>query len=133
MSKPTASQIARFRAISARTKKPANDVDAPAKTKGTLRPVDFVGTIEVVALTTANDAKGKVYMTLPGAIVTKQDGSTLTRTVMVFEAYDLITQVIQAHQEIVATLRHTGPTLKVVGVLVEGEMLMVEQAPAQAV
>lgn len=132
MSKPTAAQIARFRAIAAK-KKPAND-DAPAaKTKGTLRPVDFVGTVLVNELKIADDVRGNIYMTLPGAEVIREDGSTLTRTVMVFEAYDIVTKVIQSHQDIVAMLRHTGGTLKIIGVMVDGEMVMVDMPTAQAV
>ena len=130
MSKPTAAQIARFRAISTKTKAAAND-DAP-KTKGTLRAADFVGTIEVVDLKIADDANGKTYMTLPGAIVTTAEGKTLTRTVMAFEAYGLVKQAIENLEDLVVTLRHTGPTLKIVGVTIGGEMLMVTPRAAKA-
>ena len=132
MTKPTASQIARFRAISSNVKAgtAAND-DAP-KPKGRLTLQDFVATVEFDQLKDADDAKGKPYYSFKDANVRAQDGKESVRTVMVFEAYDLVKKVVLAGQELVVTLRHAGPTLKVVGVQVDGEMVIVEQPAAIA-
>jgi len=131
MTKITAANVARFSAISSKMK-PANDQGAPAeKPKSRLGLQDFVGTVEITQVKADTGTNGKPFMTLKDAIVTTSEGKVSTRTVMAFEAYGLVMQAAQTGA-IVATLRHTGPTLKIVGVQIDGEMLMAEAPAAKA-
>jgi len=107
----------------------AND-DAPrAKTKLGMR--DIVGTIEFDAVEASTDANGKGYATLK-AMVTGADGKAVERTVVAAESYDLVKQVVYAHQPLVATMRRDGAALKIVGVLVGGTMRMIDAPLAKA-
>lgn len=121
MTKPTAQQIAQFRAISAR-KAGAND-QSPAK--GTLKLADIVATVEFTDVKVADDAAGNPYYAFRGATVRTAETETV-RTVMAFESYDLVRQAVLAGDELVVTLANAGSTMKIVGVMVDGEMRMVE-------
>jgi len=124
MTKPTAAKIAQFRAISGR-KTAANDQGA-APAKGTLKLADIVATVEFSDVKVADDANGNPYYAFKGATVRADDGGETTRTVMAFESYDLVKQVVMGGNDLVVTLAHAGSTMKIVGVMVDGEMKMVE-------
>lgn len=125
MTKPTAAKIAQFRAIAGR-KTAAND-DAAPKAKGTLKLKlsAIVATVFFTDVKIAEDANGNPYYAFKDASVVVGETETV-RTVMAFESYDLVGQVVRAGQDLVVTLENTGSTMKIVGVLVDGEMKMVE-------
>lgn len=125
--KPTAQKIAQFRAISARkAAAAANDQGEAPKAKGTLKLADIVATVEFSDVKVADDANGNPYYAFKAATVRVGDTET-TRTVMAFESYELVKQVVYAGEPLVATLANAGSTLKIVGVLVDGEMVMIER------
>lgn len=110
--------------------KPAND-DTPKTPRARLALPDFVGTVFANEITLGTTTAGKPYMTMKGCAVTLANGTEAVRTVMVFDdAYDVVRSEILAGRDVVATLAHTGPTLKVVGLEIDGEMRMFER-PAQ--
>lgn len=134
---PSAAQIAKFRAISSKKAAPKAANDAPPsaeapKAKGRLTLPNIVATIFATDITSANDAKGMPYFALKGCEIDLGGGNVVTRTCMAFEAADLVKQVVFAGQDLTVTLQHTGSTMKIIGVLVDGEMKMVAQPLAKA-
>jgi hypothetical protein len=126
LSKQTIAIIASRRSA---TKSAAND-DAPKAPRARLALPNFVDTLfaeEMTIGTTSTD--GKPFLTMKGCAVTLASGTPAVRTVMAFDdAYDAVRAAIHAGQDVVATLAHTGGTLKVVGLQVDGEMKMFDQA-----
>lgn len=122
--------IAIRRSGAATTVTPAND-DAPKAPRARLTMPNFVDTLFADSIALGTTTAGKPYMTMKGCAVTLANGTATVRTVMVFDdAYDAVRAEILAGRDVVATLAHTGGTLKVVGLEIEGEMRMFE-SPAQ--
>lgn len=125
--KPTAQKIAQYRAISTRkAAAAANDQGEAPKAKGTLKLADFAATVEFNDVKVADDANGNPYYAFKGATVRVGEVESV-RTVMAFESYDLVRKVVLAGQPLVAMLANAGSTLKIVGVMVDGEMVLVQR------
>lgn len=126
LSKQTIAIIASRRSAA----KPAND-DAPKAPRARLVLPNFVDTVFASEIVLGTTTAGKPYMSLKGCAVTLANGTPAVRTVMVFEeAYDAVRAEILEGRDVVATLAHTGPTLKIVGLQIDGEMRAFE-APVQ--
>ena len=120
--------IAIRKSVAAKT--PAND-DAPKEPRQRLALPNFVDTVFASEISLGTTTQGKPYMTLKGCTVTLASGTQAVRTVMAFDdAYEAVHAAISGGRDVVSTLAHTGPTLKVVGIEIDGEMRMFEQ-PAQ--
>lgn len=118
LSKQTIAIIASRRSAA----KPAND-DAPKAKRTRLALPNFVDTVFASQIVLGTTTAGKPYMSLKGCAVTLANGTPAVRTVMVFdEAYDAVRAEILEGRDVVATLAHTGPTLKIVGLQIDGEM-----------
>lgn len=113
---------------SRRKAKAAND-DAPKAPRARLALPDFVDTVAATEISLGvGSTDGKPFMSLKGCAVTLANGTPAVRTVMVFdEAYEAARAVILAEKPLVATLAHTGSTLKIVGIEIDGEMVMFQR------
>lgn len=119
--------IAAIAARRSANKTAAND-DAPKTPRARLALPNFVDTLFAGEIVLGNTAQGKPYMTMKGCNVTLASGNPAVRTVMAFDdAYDAVRETIAAGRDVVATLAHTGSTLKIVGLEIDGEMKMFEQ------
>lgn len=127
----SSAQIAKFRAISSKAKTQAANDTAPAP-KSKLSLPNVVATIFATEITSANDAKGMPFYTLKGCQVDLGGGNVVTRTCMAFEAAEMVKTVVYAGKDLTVTLQHTGSTMKIVGVLVDGVMQMVSAPLAKA-
>lgn len=124
----TKQAIAAIAARRSANKTAAND-DAPKAPRARLALPNFVDTLfaEDMSIGTTS-TEGKPFLTMKGCAVTLASGTPAVRTVMAFDdAYEAVRAAIHAGQDVVATLAHTGGTLKVVGLQIDGEMKMFEQ------
>lgn len=108
-------------------KKAGND-DTPKAPRVRLALPDFVATVLATDIKIGDTTAGTPFMTLKGCEVTLANGTDAVRTVMAFdEAYDAVHALITDGKDVVATLSHTGGTLKIIGLEIDGEMKMFDQ------
>lgn len=125
LSKQTIAIIASRRA--AKAAKPAND-DAPKAPRTRLALPDFVDTVFAAEISLGTTEAGSDFITMKGCNVTLASGEPAVRTVMAFDdANAAVRSLIAAQKDVVATLKHTGPTLKVIGLEIDGQMVMFDQ------
>jgi hypothetical protein len=123
----TKQAIAAIAARRSANKTAAND-DAPKAPRARLALPNFVDTVFASEISLGTTTEGKPYMTLKGCNVTLASGTPAIRTVMAFDdSYEAVRAAIAEQRDVVATLAHTGSTLKIIGLQIDGEMRMFEQ------
>lgn len=85
---------------------------------------NIVATIFFNDIVAADDARGAPYYALKGVEIDMGNGKVVTRTCMAFETYDLVKQVVLSGRDLTVTLQPARSVMKIIGVEVDGEMII---------